>query len=295
MNRFLPLCLALLLLLPSTSHAGGSRIWELAGFEELQKGELNGTVLSSAGDVRIGLTAEKAELPEEGVGAVWSAARNRKGERFVGTGYDGRIYRIKNRKAVLKAETGQLVITAMVFDKNGALYAASLPDPIIWRVSAADLKKGGDKPAAAKKWATLPEGTEHVWSLVFSPDGRTLYAGTGPEGKIFAVDKNGKPELFLDSEEEHILSMTTDSEGRLLAGTSPSAVLFRVTAPGRALAVADFDSVEVKAVVTQGDDIYVAVNNFKSPPLIPSKSKSSKPRGRKRTGSRRAAAARTSA
>ena len=259
---------ALMLLYPSVAAASGTRLWELAGFEELLKGELKGTVLSSVGDVQLGLTADKGELPE-GIGAVWSAARKGK-ELYIGTGYDGKIFRIANRKAVHVADTGQLVVTAMAFDKQGDLYIAALPDPVILRIPSPKRIIAG-KPVTAEKWATLPEDSEHVWTLSFSKDGRTLFAGTGPEGKIFAIGKDAKPKLYLDTEEEHILSTALDDEGRLLAGTSPSAVIFRVDGPGRSTALADFDDAEVKALSVHDGYIYAAVNDFKTPPAVPSK------------------------
>ena len=263
---------ALMLLCPSIAAASGTRLWELAGFEELQKGELKGTVLSSVGEVQLGLTAEKGELPE-GVGAVWSAARSGVGDLYLGTGYDGKIFRVKNRKATHVADTGQLVVTAMTFDKKGDLFVAALPDSVIWRIRSPKRIASG-KPVTAEKWATLPEDTEHVWTLTFSADGRTLFVGTGPEGKIFAVGPDAKPKLYLDTEEEHILSSVLDAKGRLTVGTSPSAVIFRIDGPGRSTALADFDDVEVKALATYKDRIYAAVNDFKTPPSVPKKSTS---------------------
>ena len=37
----------------SVCVAGGTRIWELAGYEELNQGEMDGTVVSSDGEVKI--------------------------------------------------------------------------------------------------------------------------------------------------------------------------------------------------------------------------------------------------
>jgi hypothetical protein len=265
---FAALCFAY----PVSVSAGDTKIWELAGYLELQKGELKGTSLSSFGEVSLGLIAEKEQLDEK-VGVVWSAAKNRNLDVFLGTGYDGRIYRVQNRAAILIAETKQLVVTALAFDKNGDLYAASLPDPIIWKIKNPGAIKQG-KPIEAEKWATLPEKAKHIWSLTFSKDKNTLYAGTGPDGVIFAVGQDKAPKVYLDTEEEHIMSTAIDEKGNLLAGTSPSAMLLKVTGPGRSIAIVDFEGNEVKAIVPYGDDIFVAVNDFKSPPEIPSKTTS---------------------
>ena len=247
-------------------NAGGTRIWEMAGFEELEKGVLDGTTLSSRGEISVGLGSTKIDMDE--VGVVYSSVRSPQGDIFLGTGYDGKIYRKRGDTITLISETKQLVVTALVLDAKGNLYVAALPDPIIWRIEGASKST---KPVSAKKWATLPEESEHIFSLVFSRDNRTLFAGTGPEGIIFAIGLDKKPQIYLKSDEEHILSLALDSEGRLLAGTSPSSKLLRVTGPGRASALADFDATEVKAIAVGKDDIFVAVNEFKSPPKVPDK------------------------
>lgn len=264
--RLVPL---LLIASPLSAGASGTRIWELAGFAELQKGELKGTVLSSVGEVGIGLSAEKVAL-EAGVGVVWTAAKNAAGDIYLGTGYDGKIFRLRGEEAVLVAETKQLVVTALAFDKAGDLYIGALPDPVIWKIAKPGLSTA-KKPSTIEKWATLPEGTKHVWTLHFSKDNRVLFVGTGPEGKVFAVGSNRKAEVFADTEEEHILAAALEEDGSLLVGTSPSAMLLRVNGPGRILALADFEGAEVKAVVPYKKDIFVAVNDFKSPPAIPTK------------------------
>ncbi len=257
-----------------SASAGDTQIWELAGFLELQKGELEGTSLSSFGDVGLGLIAEKGKLEEE-VGVVWSAAVNTASKKaasnvYVGTGYDGRIFRIRERRAQLIAETKQLVVTALAFDKRGDLYAAALPDPVIWRIKKPDTV-ATDKKAEAEKWATLPKEAKHIWSLAFSKDGSTLFAGTGPEGVIFAVGQDKSPKVYLDTDEDHIMTLALDGKGDLMAGTSPSALLIRAKGPGRFSAVADFEGSEVKAIVPYRKHIFAAVNEFKSASDAPSK------------------------
>jgi hypothetical protein len=249
-------------------RAGGTRDWELAGFDELSRGTLDGTTLSGRGEIGLGKAARRIDL--EAVGLVWSAVRDKTGAIYVGTGYDGRIYRIEGRKAVLVANTKGLVVTALAFDGKGDLLAAALPEPVIYRIAEPSKIVAG-KPVDAAKWVTLPDGTKHVWALALGADGRTLFAGTGPEGKIFAVGPDGKPNVYLDTEEEQIMCLAVDGARRLVAGTSPNALVLAVSGPGRSLALADFAGSEVKALAARGDEIIAAVNAFKIPPAIPSR------------------------
>ena len=109
--------LLLILALPCTSHSKGTQIWELAGFEELSKGELDGSTVSSQGEVRLGLSAKKLDLEE--VGVVWTSMNDGKGNLYLGTGYDGKIFRSHNSKVEHIADTGQLIVTA--FAQNRAV------------------------------------------------------------------------------------------------------------------------------------------------------------------------------
>jgi hypothetical protein len=253
---------------PQPAAAGGTRIWELAGFDELDKGELQQTTVSSRGEVTLGQKATKADLTE--VGLVWSAIRGG-GATYLGTGYDGKIFRLDGNKAVLIATTGQLVVTSLAIDKRGDLYAAALPDPVIWKIKKPRSIKAG-KPVKAVKWAKLEDQeVRHVWSLAFGDKGGTLFAGTGPEGRLYAVGADGKGTVYLDTEEDHVMCVTPAGKGRLLVGTSPDALLLEVSGPGRSSALADFDGTEVKAIAASGGSIVAAVNTFKVPPAIPSK------------------------
>jgi hypothetical protein len=272
-SRFAALAvLAAAVLAPALAAAGGTRIWELAGFDELAKGELRQTAVSSRGEVALGLKASKVDLDE--VGLVWSAVRA--GDAiYLGTGYDGKIYRVEGNRAVEIATTGQLVVTALAVDQRGDLYAAALPDAVIWKVSRPKGIRAG-KPVKAEKWAEFKDKeAQHVWSLAFETKGRTLYAGTGPEGRLYAVGPDGKATVYLDTDEDHVMCVTAAGKGELLVGTSPEALLLKVTGPGRSSALADFEATEVKAVAVDEGDVVAAVNTFTTPPAIPSKKTSS--------------------
>lgn len=261
--------LAALWLAPSGAHAGGTRIWELTGFEELDKGEIENTTVSSLGEVTVGLRPKRLDLPE--VGLVWSAAVAKDGTVFLGTGYDGKIFRLRKGKVELLAATEQLVITSLALDDRGNLFASSLPDPVIWKIEDAATAEAKE-PIKPEKWATLAEGTRHVWAIAFGEKGRTLYAGTGPEGKIFALGKKGESAVYAETDEDNILSLLPRGDA-LLAGTSPNALLLEVRGPGRIYSLEDFDATEVKSIAPDGADVVVAVNKFSRPPNVPSKPK----------------------
>jgi hypothetical protein len=59
-----------------------------------------------------------------------------------------------------------------------------------------------------------------------------------------------------------VVTLLGAADGRLLAGTSEEAILYRVSLDGRAEALHDFEAEEVRAIARSRDALYVAVNDF---------------------------------
>lgn len=271
-RKLVLLVIAAIAIVPARGFSGDSQIWQLAGQEELALGETDGTRVTGDGEVELGRRARKQDL--DGIGLLWCAVLDKQGTIYAGTGYDGKILRIRDNRTEEIATTGQLVVTALLLDNKGDLYAATLPDPVIWKIPE-PRKISAAKKVSAEKWVTLPEGTKHVWALEYDVKKGTIYAGTGPEGKIFALGRDKKPQVVLDSNEEHILSLALGQNGKLYAGTSPEAILLESDGPGKVRAVYDFEGTEVKAIIPRANDLYVAVNKFDKPPAVPTKKDSS--------------------
>jgi hypothetical protein len=76
-------------------------------------------------------------------------------------------------------------------------------------------------------------GELYVWCLVQDAKGH-LYVGTGNDGKIFAVTKDGQGALLFDSPELEILCLAVDRKGNLYAGTAPGGLIYRIAPDGAA-------------------------------------------------------------
>ena len=58
---------------------------------------------------------------------------------------------------------------------------------------------------------------------------KTLYIGTGNEGRVYALKPGGEQaELLFDSPEVHIFSLAVGSDGAVYAGTSPGGLIYRI-------------------------------------------------------------------
>ncbi len=222
--------------------------------EAFSAGELDGTSVESTGLVRLGAWTKHAELVD--IPIAYSAA-SRKGVTYVGTGTNGMIFEFQKQKLKKKYDTGELLVSSLAFDDDGALYAGTLPNGRIFKI---DPKK--DTIDRFSK----PEGAEHIWSLRYDSKRRRLIAGTGPKGGLFAIDASGQARLLHESEAPHIMSLTGDGEGTIYAGTSDSALVLKVMPNDKVRVVHDFPGNEITSIDFWNGQLAVAANEFPTKP-----------------------------
>ena len=76
-------------------------------------------------------------------------------------------------------------------------------------------------------------GTPFVWTMVPGPDG-ALFLGTGNDGKVIRVDRNGLGSVFYDSSEMEVHALAPAPGGGLYVATSPDGRIYKVDAKGQA-------------------------------------------------------------
>jgi hypothetical protein len=235
----------LALLLPASLSA--SEKWKASSFDDFSKGDLEGVVLTSNGELRLGGEALSSPIPADAeTSLIWSSLEL--GDvTYLGTGNKGSVLKYTAGKVSVHAKTDAMMITAIADAGGGNIYAGSTPDGKIYKIDA----KG-----TVTTFSDLE--AQHVWALL--PVGNTLYAATGPSGALYAIDSAGKAKVVYDSEEDHIMSLAKAPDGSILAGTVKSGLLLRITADGKATALWDFEGSEVRSIVTKDGDTYVAVN-----------------------------------
>ena len=258
--------LAVLSLATPSAVAVSTMSFVLDDAASLAAGELDGTAVLSNGSVVVG--AEVRRLAMEDVPVAWSFVRGPNGTVYVGTGNEGKIFRLRGDDLSLYAETGQLLVSALALAPDGTLYAGTLPEGRIFQI---------DTQGAAAE-LTRPEGVEHVWDLAWDSNRNRLFAATGPEGQLYSIDAQGRADIFWDSDAAHVMALDLDTDGAVYAGTSGDAIVVRLTGPGRAEVVYDFPGNEITALDVHGGVLAVAANEFPTPPAARStKTKSTQP------------------
>src|ERR687884_761898 len=225
------------------TQAGGPVVWETDSRAQLLSGESRGVSVTDTGALM--LAPRFAQVFDTEQAYVWSSAADTQGNVYLGTGHDGRIFKVTpDGKGALLYDAAELDVTALVVGRDGALYAGTSPDGKVYRV-AADGK--------AEVYFDPPD--KYIWSLALLPDG-ALAIGTGDTGKLYRVSAAGaKPEssLLIDINETHVISLAVDAKGNLIAGTDPSGLVLRISPDGKAFALFDAPLREIHALAPAAD------------------------------------------
>jgi hypothetical protein len=250
-------------------------LWHIDTSPQFEQGKLEHLVLSSLGELKLGRQAIRTQTQDAAL--VWSLATAPDGTTYAGTGNEGVVFRVHGSTSEKIAKTDSLVVSALALGGPDKLYAGTLPEGHLYELTS--LKTG---QAKVRPLVQL-EKADHIWAIQYDSSRRVLFAGTGPHGLVYAVDLNGRAEVYYDSEEEHILALELERPGGdVLVGTSPNARLLRITGPGRAVALHDFPGTEVKGIARRpSGDLFLAVNTFPSPKTGTAKRSTGKKSGKR--------------
>ena len=78
---------------------------------------------------------------------------------------------------------------------------------------------------------------------------RALRRHRATRARSSASTAPGKGELYYDTGQSHITGLAVDSQGRLLAGTEPNGILYRISAKDKAFVLYDASLPEIRAIV----------------------------------------------
>ncbi|HEY0321960.1 MAG TPA: hypothetical protein VGC66_13455 [Pyrinomonadaceae bacterium] len=237
------LLLSIFILFSSYAHAGEPIIWETGSRAEILRGDARGISVTDTGAFM--LAPRFAQMFDTQQSFVWSSAVDGGGNVYLGTGHDGRIFRVSaDGSGALLYDAAELDVTALVVGRDGALYAGTSPDGKVYRIST---------DGRADVYFDPPD--KYIWSLAVMADG-SLAVGTGDNGKIYRIRAAGaRPEdaLFVDTNETHVISMAVNARGDLIAGTDPGGLVLRISPEGKAFALFDSSLREIHALAPAPD------------------------------------------
>ncbi len=236
---------ALLLICASApvTYSGQPVIWETSGRAELLKGDARGISISDTGVLM--LAPRLTEIFNTEQAFVWSSTADAQGNVYLGTGHDGKIYRVSAEgRGSLLYDAAELDVTALAAARDGAIYAGTSPDGRVYRITSDGRAEVFFDPA-----------DKYIWSLAVLADG-SLAVGTGDNGKLYRVRAAGaKPEssLLIATNQTHVMSLAVTTQGDLIAGTDPGGLVLRISPEGKAFALFDAHLREIHALAPASD------------------------------------------
>lgn len=212
-----------------TIQASEPSIWSVNSRSDVLRGDAKGVSIGDNGE--ISLAPKLNELFKTDQTYVWSSAIDASRNVFLGTGSDGKIFKVSpDGKGSLFYDSAELNVAAIAVGKSGEIYAGTSPDGKVYRIDA-----------SGNATVFFEPKEKYIWSLAVLPDG-SVAVGTGENGKIYKVKSaNSAPEtsLLFDTSENHIISLAADRNGNLYAGTDSNGLVLRFSADGKAFALLD--------------------------------------------------------
>src|SRR5690242_14534864 len=236
-------CLLVLLLALPSVRAGQPILWETSGRADLLKGDARGVSISDTGVLM--LSPKLNEIYNTQQTYVWSSAVDNQGNVYLGTGHDGKTFKITpNGTGSLLYDAPELDVTALAIGRDGSVFAGTSPDGKVYRITA-----------DGKADVYFDPGDKYIWSLAVMNDG-SLAVGTGDSGKLYRVKTAGAtPEasLLVNTTQTHVISLAVTPNGDLIAGTDSGGLVLRVSPEGKTFALFDTQLREIHALAPAAD------------------------------------------
>lgn len=240
---YLALCLIIIGAAASLTYSGQPVIWQISTRGELLKGDARGVSISDTGVLMLAPNLTEVFNTEQAF--VWSTAADNQGNVYLGTGHDGKIFRVSaDGRGALFYDAAELDVTALAAGRDGSLFAGTSPDGKVYRLGANGQAEVFFDPA-----------DKYIWSLAVMGDG-SLAVGTGDSGKLYRVRTTGaKPEssLLISTNQTHVMSLAVTAQGDLIAGTDPGGLVLRISPEGKAFALFDAPLREIHALAPAAD------------------------------------------
>ncbi len=216
-----------------TASASGPVFWRVNTRAEVEKGDAVGVSIADNGTIT--LAPALAEVFDTKQAYVWSAAADNAGNVYLGTGHEGRVFKVDAAgKGSLLYKTSELDVMALAVDGAGNVYAGTSPDGKIYRITPGGEAKVFFEPKA-----------KYIWSLAFDAQGRLL-AGTGDKGIIYRVNPDGTGAALVNTTQTNITALKIDAVGNIIAGTDPGGLVLRISPQGKAFTLFDSSQREIR-------------------------------------------------
>src|SRR5438552_8626020 len=220
---------------PRAAHASSPKFFQATTQADFLKGDVENLSIDARGQLVLGPALELVyETPAP---FVWTMIAAPDGAFFLGTGNDGKVYRVgPDGKGALFYSSAELEVHALAPAPHGGLYVATSPDGKIYKV---------DRDGKATTFFA-PED-KYIWALTVDAKGN-VFAGTGEKGVVYRITPDGKGTAFYKTNATHAMALAFDKAGNLLVGTGTPGKVLRIDPEGKAFVILDSPFQEIRAL-----------------------------------------------
>ena len=265
-------------LVAATTPAGAVRPdkWVHNDPPAFDKGKRADTVVSSLGTVRLGRRLTPVAGPHDQVDFVNALAGGGDGAVYAATSPNGLVLRIDGDQVSTLATLDTPHVFSLLWSADRTLLAGTAGEQAaIHEIDAAGKTR--------ELWSS--DQAAYVWAMARGADG-TVYAATGPQGKLFAIAPDGAAREVFTAKQKNLLSMAITAKGMLIVGSDTDGIVYRVDpARGKAFALYDAPEAEISAVAVDAAGNVYAATASTAAAKPGSKVTVSKPAGRPDTAS----------
>ena len=211
------------------------KFFQVASQAEFLAGEVENLSIDGNGRLMLGPATEL--VYETATPFLWAAAAGPDGALFVGTGNEGKVFKIDAQgQGSLFFDAIELEAHALAPAPDGGLYVGTSPDGKIYRVD-----RNGDASVF------FDPDDKYIWALVVDAQGH-VFAGTGEKGIVYKIAPDGKGAPFYSTKSTHATALALDRGGNLLVATGSPGRVLRVDPSGKAFLLLDSPFEEIRAL-----------------------------------------------
>lgn len=242
-----------LLICTGPGQASKVKVWHHANAGHYDKAQFKQTVISSEGAVRLAHKRKPfAALP---AAHIWAALEDKAGNLWIASGDEGKLFKLTaDGKVALAYASSDSQILSLAQSPEGTLYAGTGPSGMIVVIPPSPPNQQSKPRILADKLGN------YVWSLVYDPAARSLFAGTGPKGKIYQVTAEGKVSTFYATKQDHILSLARGADNMLYAGTDKGGLVYRIDPAGKGFVLYDARQGEIHTLIATSAGLYAGTS-----------------------------------